>query len=219
MTPTLLRPGGCAAVGLLRARSARSSHSSDRPAAALRIPGAHAARACLLAILVLLTAALFPHPAHAVDRQDPRAPATMKTTAHYLTDLSGPEGPDRLFAARVLRGRVKRAVADASGDEADIATLEARALLDELARELPGRCAVAMGQESVVPACADALARLDSTASLPALRVARAAATKRRTLRSLDRAIARLEAPSAEAVPAPADDPMDAPQTTLAPAP
>jgi hypothetical protein len=209
------RPGGFAAVGLLRARCARSSRRSDRPSAALRIPGARAARAWLLATLVLVTSALVPHPAHAIDRQDPRAPATMKTTAHYLNDLSGPEGPDRLFAARVLRSRVKRAVADAARDEAELSTMEARALLDELSRELPGRCAVAMGQEGVVPACADALARIGAVESVPALRVARAAATKRRTVRAIDRALATLDralpAVPGEPKPERTDEPLPGP--------
>ena len=157
--------------------------------------------------LVLLTLAVLPGSAHAVDRQDPRAPATMKTTAHYLSDLSGPEGPDRLFAARVLRRRVKHAVADASGDEAEIGTMEARALLDELARELPARCAIAMSQESVVAACADALARIGAVESLPALRVARAAATKRRTVRAVDRALATLDRGPGEPGAAPGASP------------
>jgi hypothetical protein len=161
---------------------------------------------------VLYALAVLPCPAHAVDRQDPRAPSTMKTTAHYLSDLSGPEGPDRLFAARVLRARVKRAVVDAAREPDDLAAMEALALLDELERELPGRCAVAMGQESVVPACADALARLGAIEAAPALRVARAAATRRRTVRAIDRALAALDAAAAR-LPARPPDPDPAAQT------
>jgi hypothetical protein len=123
----------------------------------------------------------------------------MKLTAHYLEDLSGAEGPDRLFAARVLRQRVKRARA-LEGSRDELASMEARATLDELSRELPGRCAVAMSQEAVIPACADALRRLDASEAVPALLAARATAKRRRSIRAIDRAVQSLGAP-ADATP------------------
>jgi hypothetical protein len=193
------RAGGVAAVGVLRARFARCW--SDPPTAALRIPRAGNVLGGLLAGMLLLAALGLPSPAQAVDRQDPRAAGTMKLTAHYLEDLSGGEGPDRLFAARVLRQRVKRARSmEQSGDE--LASMEARALLDELSRELPGRCAVAMSQESVIVPCADALRRLDASEAVPALQAARATAKRSRSLRAIDRALQALGAPA---------DPVNAP--------
>ncbi len=149
-----------------------------------------------------MATALVRSPALAVDRQDPRALGTMKTTSDYLVDLVGSEGPDRLFAARVLRSRVKRASTLANGDPDSLTSMEAHADLDELARELPGRCAVAMTQEDVVPACADALARIGATQSVPVLLDARAHATKKRTTKAIDKALVTLGVdPTAAPVP------------------
>ncbi len=145
-----------------------------------------------MAALVTMAMALVSSPALAVDRQDPRALGSMKTTGDYLVDLVSSEGPDRLFAARVLRSRVKRARTLAGGDPESMTAMEAHAALDELARELPGRCALAMTQEDVVAPCADALARLGATESVPALVDARARATKKRTTKAIDKALVRL---------------------------
>ncbi len=166
---------------------------AGRPSGGLRIPGvAFGWRAARVTVLVVMATALLPSPALAVDRQDPRALGSMKTTTDYLVDLVGSEGPDRLFAARVLRSRVKRASTLASGDPDSLTAMEAHADLDELTRELPGRCALAMTQEDVVPACADALARLGATQSVPVLLDVRARATKNRTTKAVDKALVKL---------------------------
>jgi hypothetical protein len=150
-------------------------------------------------MLLLLT--LLSRLAWAVDEQTELAPSTVKTPRDYASDLTGESAPDRTYAARALRGQVRRAVRRSrTGVEGSLFREEARAALVELEALVPGPCTAALADARTAGPCADALADLGVTSALPALREARAAATRRGLARRLDGAIQRLGGGS------PADD-------------
>jgi hypothetical protein len=141
--------------------------------------------------------------ARAVDTQSQMATSSVKTTADYVSDLTDDSDPDRVFAARVLRGKVRRATRAASrGAEGSLAREEARAELVELEAAVPPACTSALAHPAAAPACAEVLADLGDTTALPALRDARARATSGGAARRIEKAIARLSALEAAATPA-----------------
>lgn len=147
--------------------------------------------AALLAVLLMFVAA----PAAAMDAENPQAPKSEKSTADLLSDLDGDEAPDRLYAARVLRGQLRRALrTEARGRVGSIPYEEARALLLELDLRLPEACTSALQFENTVGPCADMLAWLQVRDALPKLRERRAAEERKRVQKRLDAAIATLEA-------------------------
>jgi hypothetical protein len=133
--------------------------------------------------------------ARAVDAQSQMAPSSVKTTADYVSDLTDESDPDRVFAARVLRSQVRRVARTAARTRAGtLAHEEARAMLVEFDAVLPDACTRALAHEGAAAACADILSDLGATAALPALRQARASATRKPAVRALDRAISTLSA-------------------------
>ncbi|MFZ5477236.1 MAG: hypothetical protein ACOZNI_10730 [Myxococcota bacterium] len=147
-------------------------------------------RKLLLAIPVLLLAPR----ALAIDEPNPAGDTSPKTTGELLSDLTGESGPDRLYAARVLRAQLVRALnAEARAKEGSIAHDEARAALVELEARLPEACTAALEHDNVVAPCADVLARLDVTAAVPALEARLAKETRKGVRKRLEAAIAELK--------------------------
>jgi hypothetical protein len=146
----------------------------------------------LLLLAVLLAAA----PALAID--EPQNPAgqdvSQKSLGDHLGDLVGESAPDRLYAARVLRGHLLRALKiEARGREGSFALDEARAELVELEERLPEACRAALKHDNVVAPCADVLAALDVTAALPELKERLAVETRKGVRKRVEAAIAALE--------------------------
>lgn len=170
-----------------------------------------------LALLALSAA-----PAHAVDVQSEAAVQSNKSLSDYLGDLEGSSDPDRLYAARVLRGELRRALrTEAKAAPGSLAQLDARALLVELSDRLPRACTTGLRYKNSVGPCADMLAMLEATEALPALREALKGETRRGPRKSIENAIAALEAKapaSAPTAPAPAPT-APAPASVPAPAP
>ncbi len=156
-----------------------------------------------LALLALLALAALPGAARAVDVQSDAAVVSTKSLGDYIEDLSGDSDPDRLFAARVLRGELKRALrVEARAAEGSLTQLDARALLVELGARLPDACSAAVRFKNTVEPCADILAMLEVRGALPILREILANETRKGARKHLEAAIAALEALPPEPVPA-----------------
>ena len=171
----------------------------------------------LAAALVLLALAA---PASAIDVQSEVAVESTKSLTDYLDDLAGSSDPDRLFAARVLRGELRRALrAEQRAEPGSLRQLDAQSLLVDLDARLPGACSVAIRHLNAVIPCADIFALLGQRAALPLLREVRAGETRRRPQRHLDAAIAALEATPAEPPVPPASraPPPQSPEPPSAP--
>lgn len=148
--------------------------------------------------------ALAAAPAHAVDVQSEAAVQSNKSLSDYLGDLEGAEDPDRLYASRVLRGELRRALrTEAKAAPGSLAQLDARALLVELSDRLPRACTTALRYKNSVAPCADMLAMLEATDALPALREALEGETRRGPRKSLEAAIEALEAKAPASPPEP----------------
>lgn len=154
-----------------------------------------------LALLLAAGLALAPA-ARAVDVQSEAAVQSNKSLGDYLADLSSTEDPDRLFAARVLLGELKRNLRVVDRAKPDsIAYLDAQALLVELDERLPRACATAVRFKNTTAACADIFALLEDPTPLPVLREVLAGETRKGVRKHLEAAIAAL-APL-ESAPAP----------------
>jgi hypothetical protein len=170
-----------------------------------------------LALLLAAGLALAP-PARAVDVQSDVAVQSNKSVGDYLADLSSSEDPDRLFAARVLLGELKRNLRIVERARPDsIAHLDAQALLVELEDRLPRGCATAVRFKNTTAACADIFALLGDPTALPALREVLAGETRKGVRKHLEAAIATL-APFESALAPDARAPAD-PAAIVPPAP
>lgn len=111
-----------------------------------------------------------------------------------LARLDSGDPAKRRLAARSLRSIVRAEVRRSARPTVDdLVVVEARMLLQDLDARLAPRCVSMLSEPEMTRPCAQILMRLESTQSLPALKQARAAATRRGTQRSLDRAIRTLE--------------------------
>lgn len=175
----------------------------------------------VLAALLALGTLVGVSPALALDVENPQATTASKTTADYLHDLEGESAPDRLYAARLLRGLLARALrTEARASPDTIAYDDARALLVELEGRLPTACRTALRYDNAVAPCADILAMLDARSALPALRERLAEEDRKGPRRRLERAIAALEAAETTAAggsPAASAAPEDPPVGAEAP--
>ncbi len=143
----------------------------------------------LLALAVLV----LPSPARAVDEQSDVAVQSQKSLTDYLTDLESDSDPDRLYAARVLRGELKRVLrTEAKARAGSLASLDARATLIELEERLPRGCRVALQKVNSVAPCADILALLDVKAAVPELQGVLAVEKRKWVRRHLEAALERL---------------------------
>lgn len=166
--------------------------SELRPLTALR------GLAVMAAIIFALPACALPAcalPAHAAEPEmNDAAPAqAQKTTAELLSDLSGDNASDRLYAARALRGvlaQAQRAIDHAPAGS--LAHDEGLATLDELEQRLPDQCLMALQFKNVVALSAEMLAMLNDRDALPAVQEVAATETRKGVKRRLDNVVAAL---------------------------
>ncbi len=161
------------------------------------------------AILTMLAAA---GPAFAVDPNMPggEAPASApaKTLSDYLADLGGDDAPERLYAARTLRGEARRALHAIARTPADsLASLNAQSVLVEVDARLPLACRSALQYANSAPLCAEMLADLEHVELIEEVRASRARVTAKCALKRLDAATIRLEALLAASLAAPTTTP------------
>jgi hypothetical protein len=125
------------------------------------------------------------------------APAqAQKTTAELLSDLSGDNAADRLYAARALRSQLAHAQhAVAHAPEGSLAHDDGLATLDELEQRLPDQCTAALQFKNVVALSAEMLGMLNDREALPAVQAAAAAETRKGVKRRIDSVVAGLSGP------------------------
>ncbi len=125
------------------------------------------------------------------------APAqAQKTTAELLSDLSGDNASDRLYAARALRSMLAHAQhAVTHAPEGSLARDDGLATLDELEQRLPDQCSAALQFKNVVALSAEMLGMLNHRAALPAVQAAAATETRKGVKRRVDRVVAVLSGP------------------------
>lgn len=151
-------------------------------------------------LLVLLLLCLLPLHARAQENSDPSQDEdanvganAQKTLAELMNDLRSSTPSARLYAGRSLKGQLKRALAkEAHGKPGSIARDEALSKLVELEARLPETCEAAFQFPNAVAPCADMLAMLEVTASLPQLQAALAAETRPKVREHLEAAITQL---------------------------
>jgi hypothetical protein len=130
------------------------------------------------------------------EMNDAAPPQAQKTTADLLSDLSGDNASDRLYAARALRGvlaQAQRAIEHAPAGS--LARDDGLATLDELEQRLPDQCMTALQFKNVVALSAEMLALLKYRDALPAVQAAAATETRKGVKRRLDGAVALLSTP------------------------
>lgn len=116
-----------------------------------------------------------------------------KTTADYLLDLNGDNAGDRLLAARVLEGLLKRSLRVADhAKPGSLASDDARAALVELEERIPETCTDALAYPNVVAPCAEMLALLEVKKALPLIQAAAEKETRKGVKKRLDAAIEML---------------------------
>lgn len=124
--------------------------------------------------------------------------ASDKTTAEYLSDLDGDKPSDRLLAARVLQGQLRRALrTEARGRTGTLAYDDARAVLVEMDQRLPGACMNSLAYANVVAPCAEMLAMLGVVDAVPAIEAVLATETRKGPLRRITAALELLKSQQA----------------------
>ncbi len=133
-------------------------------------------------------------------------PSPEKTLGDYFQDLDGDNKGDRLAAARVLRGMLRRNLLRVDGGrQGSLAWDEARSALFELETRIPSACLSAIQYDNVIVACADMLVMLGVTEAIEPLRARMPALGDGRRAEKVAGAVARLEAlPKAESPASPA---------------
>lgn len=113
-----------------------------------------------------------------------------KTTADYLLDLDSDDASDRLLAARVLEGLLKRSLRTVEhARPGSLASDDAKAALVELEERLPSTCSDALSYDNVVAPCAEMLAILAYKPALPLIQAAAEKETRKGVKKRLDAAI------------------------------
>ena len=135
-------------------------------------------------------------------------------------DLGSEEGPERLYAARYVRGEVRRAtrvqrVATAGTTE----ELESRVVLAELFVRVPEACRSALTYTNTAALCAEMLADLEVETARAQVEAARALELSKGQRKRLEAAIARLPAAPPTPPPSPAGTPSPAAATEPVPPP
>lgn len=110
----------------------------------------------------------------------------------YANDLIGDDKSDRLFAARVLRNRVREAWRLAGRAGTDLRVIEARQTLSHFDTLVAPRCIRQLDVANTRRACASILGMLETEAALPALRKAANSTTNRAEARVIRTAIRRI---------------------------
>ena len=116
------------------------------------------------------------------------------STLRYASDLVGTDAPNRLYAVRVLRRRVRTAWRLAVRDGTDMHILEARQTLSEFDSLVAPRCIRQLEVPATLKACAQILGMLETKAALLPLRAKRTQPNGWFTKRAIDTALRRIEA-------------------------
>lgn len=129
--------------------------------------------------------------------------APPKGLADYLADLGSEEGPERLYAARYVRGELRRASrTQRVATPGSIDDVEARVVLTELYARVPETCASALLYANTAALCAEMLVELEVPDARQRVEAARSLPLSRGQRRRLEAAIARM--PEPEPLPSPA---------------
>ena len=104
----------------------------------------------------------------------------------------GQDPHDRLFAARVIRARVREAWRWAGGGAHQLRTIEARQNLSNFDVMVAPRCIRQLSEPNVMRPCAQILGMLESKAALSALQQAYKSTENRRSKRALHHAIEQI---------------------------
>lgn len=177
-------------------------------------------------MLLGLAAVFAMNPAFAVDPTSPgeSAPqAAAKTLSDYLADLGGDDAPERLYAARTIRGEERRALWAIEHAPADsLSALDAQSILVEVEARVPMACRSALLYANTVVLCSEILADLEHVELLPEVRAARTRVTTKGAIKRVDAAIVKLEAlvvePTTTPITAPIEPPITSPSTAPDPA-
>ena len=136
---------------------------------------------------------LLSHPASAAG---PLATSPIEqdlSTERYANDLVGSDVSDRLYAARVLRRRVRTAWRIAGRNGNGFSTIEARQTLAEFDVIVAPRCIRQLELKDVRIPCAHILGMLETVDALPALTTAAQTTVNDREKRIIALAIHRIE--------------------------
>lgn len=166
--------------------------------------------ALALPLVLIAGPLLAPARAHAAgldptgaDGEGQSGPSPEKTLGDYFQDLDGDNAGDRLAAARVLRGMLRRTLRRVDeGREGTLAWDEARSVLFELEERIPPACLSALEYDNVVAPCAEMLAMLDVDAAVEPLRARAASLPESRRAERVQAALTALEANRAALPPA-----------------
>ena len=115
------------------------------------------------------------------------------SNARYATDLVGSDRPKKLYAARVLKRRVRTAWKVAARPGADLHTLEARQTLSEFDTLVAPRCIRQLADKATRKECAAILGFLETPEALDPLRTQLDDAPSWCERRALERALKRVE--------------------------
>ncbi len=111
----------------------------------------------------------------------------------YLADLNGTDRSDRLFAARELKSRLKKALRDVKPSrQASLAYAESQAILGDFQQMVVPACVQALDLANVAPVCADILGLMESREAIPALRASLKSSPPPRLYRHINRALKRI---------------------------
>ncbi len=153
--------------------------------------------------LLLLSILVFAwmRPAWAVEGDPAKGgPSIEKRLGDYLADLGGDDGPERLFAARIVKGETRRALAAMNHAPAgSLAALEGRSTLVEIDARAPSACANALTYVNTVVLCAEILADLSHPEMIGRIQAGRALLTDKGARRRVDAALAILAVPEPSA--------------------
>ncbi|MSQ03804.1 MAG: hypothetical protein EXR71_18275 [Myxococcales bacterium] len=162
-------------------------------------------------LLVSMLALAWIGPALAVEGDPEKGgPSIEKKLGDYLADLGGDDGPERLFAARTVKGETRRALAAMNRAPADsLAALEGRSTLVEIDARAPSACANALTYPNTAVLCAEILADLGHPEMIGRIEASRALVPDKGGRRRIDAALAILAAlpPAEGTAPPPAAAP------------
>ena len=151
-------------------------------------------RLSVVTLLFLSTSALASGPVRDL-------PVEQDTTLErYAHDLVGSDASDRLYAAREILRRVRRAHRLASRDGVEIEILEAKQHLTDFDRMVAPKCIRQLTVQNVRRICATILGLLETNEAITPLESALEAETRRGARRSMVKALERLQ-PGGETTP------------------
>ena len=115
------------------------------------------------------------------------------STERYASDLLGSDVSERLYAARVLRRRVRSAWRIAGRNGAGLHAIEARQTLAHFDVVVAPRCIRQLTMKGIRVPCAQILGMLETNDALPALKTAAKRTLSAREQRAVEVAIGRIK--------------------------